>query len=160
MSIDTFVLLFVWKIFLCSEEQKQKKDIFFLNWTRFLQPWATWMASVFTAERFAWLCQSTQQCSCPEKVMRTRASPRITATPPCIASRSLAPKTTPTSSHPLRRSTSPTSRKLSARKCPELGFYRWWSDRTFGNGPDPVVSNSIEIGCCIQVGNRVFILFS
>lgn len=76
-----------------------------------LQPWVTWAASSCMGSICASRCPNTPASSFPVKATRTRAWPKTTATPPYTASRSLAPKTTPTSSHLLPPYTSPTSRK-------------------------------------------------
>lgn len=86
-----------------------------------LQPWATWMASGCTGSLCASLCPNTQAFSFLAKGTRTRAWPKTTATPPCTASRSPAPRIIPTSSRLLPPYTFPTFRKsfrlLQTERC-------------------------------------------
>ncbi len=95
----------------------------------FLQPWVTWAASSFMGRLCASHCPNTPASSFPAKATRTRAWPKTTATPPCTASRSLAPKTTPTSSHLLPPYTCPTSRKAS--HCSSRNTNTWTQSATF-----------------------------
>ena len=89
-----------------------------------LQPWATWAASSCMGSLCASHRPNTPASSFLVKATRTRAWPKTTATPPCTASRSLDPKTTPTSSHPLPPYTSPTSRKSS--NCSSRNIINTW----------------------------------
>lgn len=79
------------------------------------------MASGCTGSLCASLCPNTWAFSFLAKGTRTRAWPKTTATPPCTASRSPAPRIIPTSSRLLPPYTFPTFRKsfslLQTERC-------------------------------------------